>query len=214
MCDSSFVDCNCLHIVAAIFEHTQTSEENTIQITLKKLIRQPTPCSEWSVHRNRVATPSSLVKLPCMTSSALAFKGSLMDCMECTVPRYEQAFSEYIPPADGSQHTYINSLNSGYQPFRGPVRREHPLVSALNFGLDKSSAYHLHHQVRTHPVTRLKSLFYNPSYVIHISELKGQEGVHALNFLREHLHAADDLTVRWKWVNNAPPRDEDPKWIG
>ena len=54
-------------------------------------------------------------------------------------------------------------------------------------------------QVRTHPVTRLKSLFYNPSFLIHLAELKGQEAIHTLNFLREHLHAADDLTVRWKW---------------
>lgn len=89
-------------------------------------------------------------------------------------------------------------MNSGGQPFRGPVRRTHPLV-------------------RTHPVTGLKSLFYNPSFVIHLAELKvrkcasqtytgdklileqGQEANHTLNFLREHLHAADDLTVRWKW---------------
>ena len=35
--------------------------------------------------------------------------------------------------------------------------------------------------------------------VIHISELKGQEGAHALSFLREHVHTSDDLTVRWKW---------------
>ena len=34
---------------------------------------------------------------------------------------------------------------------------------------------------------------------MHISELKGQEANHILSFLREHLHAADDLTVRWKW---------------
>jgi sulfonate dioxygenase len=54
-------------------------------------------------------------------------------------------------------------------------------------------------QVRTHPVTKLKSLFYNPSYVIHISELKNQEAIHTLNFLREHVHAADDLSVRWQW---------------
>jgi sulfonate dioxygenase len=36
-------------------------------------------------------------------------------------------------------------------------------------------------------------------FVIHIAELKAQEAIHTLNFLREHLHAADDLTVRWKW---------------
>lgn len=54
-------------------------------------------------------------------------------------------------------------------------------------------------QVRTHPVTKIKSLFYNPSFVTHIAELKNQEAIHTLNFLREHLHAADDLSVRWKW---------------
>lgn len=48
-------------------------------------------------------------------------------------------------------------------------------------------------------MTNLKSLFYNPTFVVHIAELKGQEAIHTLNFLREHLHAADDLTVRWKW---------------
>ena len=35
--------------------------------------------------------------------------------------------------------------------------------------------------------------------VIHIKELKQQEGEHVLSFLREHLHGADDLTVRWRW---------------
>lgn len=48
-------------------------------------------------------------------------------------------------------------------------------------------------------MTKLKSLFYNPAFLIHIAELKGQESIHTLGFLREHLHAADDLTVRWKW---------------
>lgn len=48
-------------------------------------------------------------------------------------------------------------------------------------------------------MTNQKSLFYNPTFVIHISELKGGEGAHILNFLREHVHNSDDLTVRWKW---------------
>lgn len=29
--------------------------------------------------------------------------------------------------------------------------------------------------------------------------LKAEEANHTLSFLREHLHAADDLSVRWKW---------------
>ncbi|OAG38361.1 hypothetical protein AYO21_07481 [Fonsecaea monophora] len=94
-------------------------------------------------------------------------------------PTY-QKYLDGLHAVHSSEQSYINSLNNGYRPFRGPVRREHPLI-------------------RTHPVTRLKSLFYNPTFVIHISELKGQEANHTLNFLRDHLHSADDLTVRWKW---------------
>jgi sulfonate dioxygenase len=52
-------------------------------------------------------------------------------------------------------------------------------------------------------VTRLKSLNYNPSFVERIEELNGQESHHILNFLREHLLNADDLTVRWKWTPGA-----------
>jgi sulfonate dioxygenase len=54
-------------------------------------------------------------------------------------------------------------------------------------------------QVRTHPVTKQKALFYNPAFVINIAELKAYESLHTLNFLRDHLHSADDLTVRWHW---------------
>ncbi|KAF2797113.1 putative alpha-ketoglutarate-dependent sulfonate dioxygenase [Melanomma pulvis-pyrius CBS 109.77] len=79
-----------------------------------------------------------------------------------------------------SEHSFVNSINRGTQPFRGPVRRTHPLI-------------------RTHPVTRKSSLFYNPTFVIHLEGLNGSESLHTLNFLREHLHSADDLTVRWKW---------------
>lgn len=39
--------------------------------------------------------------------------------------------------------------------------------------------------------------------MIHIQELKEQEGAHMLAFLREHMHSADDLTVRWRWTPGA-----------
>lgn len=65
--------------------------------------------------------------------------------------------------------------------------------------IPRQSAQQVSRQVRTHPVTRVKSLFYNPSYMIHIKELKAQEAAHSLSFLREHINSADDLTVRWKW---------------
>ncbi|KAL1965890.1 hypothetical protein VTN77DRAFT_5023 [Rasamsonia byssochlamydoides] len=94
-------------------------------------------------------------------------------------PTFQRTF-EGLHAVHSSEHSFINAVNRGVQTFRLPVRREHPLV-------------------RTHPVTQLKSLFYNPSFVIHIAELKAQESIHTLNFLREHLHAADDLSVRWQW---------------
>ena len=58
-------------------------------------------------------------------------------------------------------------------------------------------------KVRTHPVTRLKSLNYNPSFIERIDELNGQECHYILAFLREHLLNADDLTARWKWTPGA-----------
>ena len=49
-------------------------------------------------------------------------------------------------------------------------------------------------------MTKLKSLNYNPLFVTGIKGLNERESAHTLNFLYEHLHAADDLTVRWKWT--------------
>lgn len=40
---------------------------------------------------------------------------------------------------------------------------------------------------------------YNPQFVIHIPALQALESKHVLEFLREHLHSSDDLTVRFKW---------------
>jgi sulfonate dioxygenase len=95
-----------------------------------------------------------------------------------------QHLCDSLTALHSSEASFINSINGGYKPFRGPVRRAHPLV-------------------RVHPVTKLKSLYYNPVFVIHLPELKAQESTHTLSFLREHLHAADDLTVRWHWEPNS-----------
>lgn len=94
-------------------------------------------------------------------------------------PHFQELFDK-LQAIHTSEHGYVNSINRGTQPFRPPVRRTHPLV-------------------RTHPVTKIKSLFYNPAFVVHLEGLKGAEAVHTLAFLKEHLHSADDLTVRWKW---------------
>ena len=119
-------------------------------------------------------------------------------------PGFQNLF-DGLSGVHSSEHGFINTINRGGAPFRPPVRRSHPLV-------------------RVHPVTRVKSLFYNPSIVVQLEGLKGAESLHMLSFLREHLHAADDLTVRWKWepgsvamwdnrvvVHRAVPGGYDPK---
>ncbi|OKL56313.1 hypothetical protein UA08_08429 [Talaromyces atroroseus] len=94
-------------------------------------------------------------------------------------PTFQKTF-EGLHAVHSSENVFINTINSGGTTFRLPVRREHPLI-------------------RTHPVTSLKALFYNPAFVVNIAELKASESFHTLNFLRDHLHSADDLTVRWHW---------------
>ncbi|RMZ83163.1 hypothetical protein DV738_g1152, partial [Chaetothyriales sp. CBS 135597] len=83
-----------------------------------------------------------------------------------------------------SEQAYALSVAQGGKPLRGPVRTEHPLI-------------------RTHPVTRKQLINYNPQFVIHIPALTGVESKHVMEFLREHLHTADDFTVRWKWEPNS-----------
>ncbi|KAJ5589135.1 hypothetical protein N7537_011813 [Penicillium hordei] len=92
-----------------------------------------------------------------------------------------QKLLEGLHATHTSEHVFVNAINRGRSMKTLPGRWEHPLV-------------------RTHPVTKLKSLYYSPVYTTHIPELKAQESAHTLNFLREHLHEADDLSVRWHWT--------------
>ncbi|OPB37208.1 putative alpha-ketoglutarate-dependent sulfonate dioxygenase [Trichoderma guizhouense] len=98
-------------------------------------------------------------------------------------PAFQKAI-EGLHAIHSSDRAYLASINGGGTPHRAPIATAHPLV-------------------RTHPVTRLKSLFYNPSFIERIQELNAQESHHILAFLREHLSNADDLTARWKWTPGA-----------
>ncbi|KAL6700786.1 putative alpha-ketoglutarate-dependent sulfonate dioxygenase [Trichoderma pleuroticola] len=98
-------------------------------------------------------------------------------------PAFQKAI-EGLHAIHSSDRAYLASINGGGTPHRAPIATAHPLV-------------------RTHPVTRLKSLFYNPSFIDRIQELNAQESHHILAFLREHLSNADDLTARWKWTPGA-----------
>ncbi|KUJ17647.1 TauD-domain-containing protein [Mollisia scopiformis] len=95
-------------------------------------------------------------------------------------PTFQKAFEGFFG-IHSSEKYYLNSINGGGKPRRAPIITEHPLV-------------------RTHPVTHLKSLNYNPLFVTGVKGLNDRESFHTLNFLYDHLHSADDLTVRWKWT--------------
>ncbi|TAQ89703.1 hypothetical protein B7494_g1992 [Chlorociboria aeruginascens] len=94
-------------------------------------------------------------------------------------PRFQKMF-EGLHGVHSSHRNYMLSINGGGHPLRSPIETHHPLI-------------------RTHPVTRLKSLNYNPMVVTHIAELKGLENDHILSFLREYILFSDDLSVRFKW---------------
>ncbi|KAL7893817.1 putative alpha-ketoglutarate-dependent sulfonate dioxygenase [Trichoderma sp. SZMC 28014] len=98
-------------------------------------------------------------------------------------PAFQKAI-EGLHGVHSSDRAYLGSINGGGTPHRYPISTAHPLV-------------------RTHPVTRLKSLFYNPTFLERIQELNAQESHHILAFLREHLSNADDVTARWKWTPGA-----------
>ncbi|KAG8407911.1 hypothetical protein J3458_020220 [Metarhizium acridum] len=98
-------------------------------------------------------------------------------------PAFQKAL-EGLNAVHSSDRSYLASINGGGAPHRAPIATVHPLV-------------------RTHPVTRLKSLFYNPNFIDRIDGLHAKESHHLLAFLREHLLSADDLTARWKWTPGA-----------
>ncbi|KAF2103591.1 putative alpha-ketoglutarate-dependent sulfonate dioxygenase [Rhizodiscina lignyota] len=98
-------------------------------------------------------------------------------------PTFQKTF-ESLHAVHSSDRAYMASINGGGTPHRAPIATAHPLI-------------------RTHPVTLLKSLNYNPTFVEKIQELNMQESNHILAFLREHLLQADDLRVRWKWTPGA-----------
>ena len=120
-------------------------------------------------------------------------------------PTFQKTF-EGLHAIHSSDRSYVTSINGGGTPHRAPIATAHPLVwfnvSSL-FCHPRSSITNFVAKIRTHPVTRLKSLNYNPTFIELIEELNGQESHYILAFLRENLLNADDLTARWKWTPGA-----------
>lgn len=121
-------------------------------------------------------------------------------------PTFQKTF-EGLHAIHSSGRSYLASITRGGTPHRAPIATAHPLVDLpfyLNpFIFSTAISTILIQKVRTHPVTRLKSLNYSPSFIQRIDELNGQESHYIVVFLREHLLNANDLTARWKWTQSA-----------
>jgi sulfonate dioxygenase len=86
--------------------------------------------------------------------------------------------NQMILISDATDDTILDSW--GGKPNRPPIDTHHPAV-------------------RTHPITGLKALNVNLGFVTGFAELKKAESDALLQFLKLHIHSADDHYVRWKW---------------
>ncbi|KAK6197578.1 Fe(II)-dependent sulfonate/alpha-ketoglutarate dioxygenase-like protein [Scheffersomyces amazonensis] len=61
---------------------------------------------------------------------------------------------------------------------------------------------HIHPLIRTHPVTKAKSIFINRPFSRRIVELKDEESTFLLKFLYNHIEQSHDLQLRASWEPN------------
>ncbi|KAM0746388.1 alpha-ketoglutarate-dependent sulfonate dioxygenase [Meredithblackwellia eburnea MCA 4105] len=92
-----------------------------------------------------------------------------------------QEIASSLHAVHSSRLQYETLLVGGSKPRRKPVDTVHPLV-------------------RTHPVTGLRALHWNPGFSLWIDEFKKAESDALGKFFTDHLNNAADHQVRWKWT--------------
>lgn len=105
----------------------------------------------------------------------------------------EEAYNR-LSPAFQKRLEGLHVLHSGvrqasFSRQRGGVVKRHPVEN-------------IHPLIRTHPVTKAKSLYVNPGFSRKIVELKEEELDSLLNFLYEHVGSSHDLHARVRWEPN------------
>lgn len=104
----------------------------------------------------------------------------------------------------------FNALSENYKSFLAQLTAvhdgQHGFTTRFTKGNSqderKSFPRNSHPVVRTHPVTKEKSLFVNPGFTTHIEGLSRSESDSVLSFLHEHCQKVE-FQVRFKWKPNS-----------
>jgi taurine dioxygenase len=118
-----------------------------------------------------------------------------------------------VPP-DGGGDTMFANMYLAYETLSGPIKQMLEGMTAIHDGEhvyrgryevdDSGKAYPRseHPVVRTHPVTRKKSLFVNRTFTTRIVDLKTNESNAILEMLYRHIETPE-FCVRFKWQPNS-----------
>ncbi|KAF2494501.1 alpha-ketoglutarate-dependent sulfonate dioxygenase [Lophium mytilinum] len=130
---------------------------------------------------------------------------------ELNPPSYSMLRMEEHPPVGGdtawvSQYGLYDALSPTYQRLFESLHAVHTsrlqydtILDLWGNGPRRAPRDSHHPSVRTHPVTGLKAWNVNEGFVTGFAELKKLESDKLLDFALQHIHAADDHLVRWKW---------------
>ena len=100
-----------------------------------------------------------------------------------SMSRHMQTYLENLTALHSAEMQAEGSRAMGRPVRRDPVVTEHPLI-------------------RTHPVTKWKSLFFNPGFVTKIVGVPKTESDAIIRYLNEVISTTPELHVRYQWQKN------------
>lgn len=131
---------------------------------------------------------------------------------EVNPPSYSMLYMREAPPVDGdtlwtSQQGTYDALSPAFREIVSKLhavhssRYQYETILSLWGGKPRRAPIDtVHPLVRTHPVTGLRSLYWNPGFSIWIDELNKAESDALGKFLTDHINEAADHQVRWRWT--------------
>ncbi|BGP50948.1 hypothetical protein JCM10450v2_006874 [Rhodotorula kratochvilovae] len=134
---------------------------------------------------------------------------------ELNPPSYTMLVMRETPPVDGdtawtSQYGTYDALSPAMQEIASKLhavhssRLQYETILSLWGGKPRRAPIDTAHPlVRTHPVTGLRALNWNPGFSIWIDELKKAESDALGKFFTDHINEAADHQVRWRWTPNS-----------
>ncbi|CUM62574.1 uncharacterized protein PRCAT00000126001 [Priceomyces carsonii] len=106
-----------------------------------------------------------------------------------TEEAYNRLSPEFQKRLSNLHVLHTSSDQASHSRGRGGVERREPVS-------------HIHPLIRTHPVTKKKSIYLNKPFSRRIVELKEEESAYLLKFLSDHIESSHDLQLRGRWEPN------------